>query len=293
MNIEKYLGSKRKLIDRYLLKYLPAGDRYTSVLARAMKYSVIAKAKRIRPILLLAACEAVGSNQMYAMPASCAIEMIHTYTLIHDDLPAMDNDDWRRGKPSSHKMFGEDIAILTGDALSMLAFKLIAEKTDKRLKRETVLRVIAEISKALMDVVRGQVADLRYEGNKYKEKDLEFIHFNKTASLIKASVRCGALIGGAGDELVNKLGNYGENLGLAFQITDDILDVVSTREKLGKTPKKDIIQKKATYPGLVGLERSKQIANNKLNASIKALQGLDKRFNILRQIANYLGGRQF
>ena len=304
MNISRYLDSKKKLIDRHLLKYLvrrsqrqgeaglPSGNKYTKTLAKSMKYSTIARCKRIRPILALSACSAVGGKGKYVIPTACAIELIHTFTLIHDDLPAMDNDDWRRGKLSNHKVFGEDIAILSGDALQALAYRIIAEKTDKKVKRDILVKVVSEISRALVSVVSGQVVDIKLEGKKYTRKDLEFVHSNKTASLIKASILCGGLIGGASKNQLKKLAKYGENLGLAFQIIDDILDVTSTRKKLGKTPRKDVRQKKATYPKLIGLDQSKHLAGVKLKASINSLQGLGKSFNILRSIASYLGKRK-
>lgn len=287
MNINAYLSARKKIIDTQIIKYLPSADRYTSTLVRAMRYSAVARSKRIRPILVLAACEAVGGSMKDAVPTACAIELIHTYTLVHDDLPAMDDDDWRRGKRSNHKVFGEDIAILAGDALNTLAFRIIADNTDKR----PALKVISLLSGALLRVVGGQAADLKFEGKKFNKNDIEYIHKNKTAALIKASVLCGAVIGGADRRTINKLSRFGEDIGLAFQVIDDILDVTSNRKALGKTPKKDVRQKKATYPRLLGIQRSKDLASNKVDSSIKALQGLGKRFNMLRSLAVYLAGR--
>jgi len=291
MNIAEYLKSRKELIDRYLLKYLPSGNMYTRTLYRAMKYSTMARSKRIRPVLVLAACEAFGKSMELAMPTACALEFIHTYTLIHDDLPAMDDDDWRRGKPSCHRVFGEDVAILSGDALSALAIRTITEKTSRSVKRERVISMIDVITEALMDVVGGQIADLKFERRKFGKKELEFIHLNKTAALIKASVVSGGIIGGASSVQLKKLAGYGENLGLAFQMIDDILDMTSSRKMLGKTPGKDLKQKKATYPRLVGMDQARKMAKGKIDKAIKSLQGLGKRFIILRQIAAHLGER--
>ena len=230
-----------------------------------MRYSLLAGGKRVRPALCLAACELVGGDIAAAMPSACALEMIHTMSLIHDDLPSMDNDDFRRGKPTNHKVYGEEVAILAGDALLSLAFEYIARET-KGVDPQLVLQVIVEVGKAVgaEGLVAGQVVDIKSEGAGAKGvgvETLEYIHHHKTAVLLEAAVVSGAIVGGGNEGEIAKLRKYSRNIGLAFQVVDDILDITATTEELGKTAGKDLAVAKTTYPSLVGLERSKEIAN--------------------------------
>jgi len=270
-----------KFIDQQLRKLLPKDN---SSLARAMRYSVFAGGKRFRPILCLEAARICGGSTSSALPAACALEMIHTFTLIHDDLPAMDNSDLRRGKPTCHKVFGEDIAILAGDALNTMAFEVIA----KHCKTDKVANVSAELSDALLKVVKGQVLDLESEGKRITLKQLEKIHLLKTAALIEAAVRIGAILANAREAQVEALTKYARHLGLAFQITDDILDVTSERKTLGKPTKADQKAKKATYPGILGLEKARSLAENHNKKALKGLKSFGKRADKLRKLANFV-----
>eukprot|EP00245_Coleochaete_scutata_P010077 TRINITY_DN346_c0_g1_i1.p1 TRINITY_DN346_c0_g1~~TRINITY_DN346_c0_g1_i1.p1 ORF type:complete len:382 (+),score=75.19 TRINITY_DN346_c0_g1_i1:123-1268(+) len=237
----------------------------------AMRYSLLAGGKRVRPALCIAACELVGGSMETAMPAACAMEMIHTMSLIHDDLPSMDNDDFRRGRPTNHKVYGEDVAILAGDALLSFAFEHTARAT-KGVPADRVLRVIADLGKAVggEGLVAGQIEDLESEGKPNVGLDtLEYIHLHKTAALLEVSVVAGAVLGGASEPEIERLRKYAQCIGLGFQVIDDILDCTKTSEELGKTAGKDMAQSKATYPSLLGLEKSKEIALN-LIADAKA-----------------------
>jgi len=274
MNIKQYLSRRRSIIDKAILKCLPRGEKYTEKLQKAVKYSLMSGGKRIRPILTLAACEAVSGKSMKAMPVAVAIEMIHTYTLIHDDLPAMDDDNMRRGKPTCHRVFGEDAAILAGDMLNTLAFEIIAAKYGARTSL-----MISELSKAMgiKGVVGGQVADLMSAGRKIAMKELEFISIHKTADLFIASIRCGAIAGGATRGEIAKLTEFARHMGLAFQIIDDILDY-----KPGT---------KNNYPALLGISRSRSAAKTEID---KAVNALPKRssYSRLREIALFLAYRK-
>jgi geranylgeranyl diphosphate synthase, type II len=256
-----YMGERAALIDEALDRAVPL--QYPEVILESMRYSLLAGGKRVRPALCLAACEMVGGTIDAAMPTACALEMIHTMSLIHDDLPSMDNDDFRRGKPTNHKVYGEEIAILAGDALLSLSFEYIARET-RGVAPERVLQVVVEVGKAVgaEGLVAGQVVDIKSEGQPGVGLDtLQYIHEHKTAALLEAAVVCGALLGGAGPSDVEKLRRYSKAIGLAFQVVDDILDITATTEELGKTAGKDLAVAKATYPSLVGLERSREIAN--------------------------------
>ncbi|MFH1709520.1 MAG: polyprenyl synthetase family protein [bacterium] len=274
MNIQKYLSQRRIVIDKAIPRYIPRGEKFTRSLHEAIEYSLMSGGKRIRPILTLAACEAVSGKFKDAIPLAVAIEMIHTYTLIHDDLPAMDNDDMRRGKPTCHKVFGEDVAILAGDMLNTLAFEIIAESYGAR----TAL-IISEISKALgiRGVVGGQIADLKSKDRKISLKELEFIGIHKTACLFIACVRGGAIVGGASREELSKLTAFATHLGLAFQIIDDILD-----HKPGS---------KDNYPALLGMSRSRSAAKMEINKAVKALPK-DKNYSRLKEMAFFLAKRE-
>jgi geranylgeranyl diphosphate synthase, type II len=258
-----------------------------------MRYSLLAGGKRLRPILCLATCQLTGGTVEMAMPTACALEMIHTMSLIHDDLPAMDNDDYRRGKLTNHKIYGEDIAILAGDGLLAYAFEYVATQT-KDVPYDRLIKVIARLGRTVgaAGLVGGQVLDLESEGKlDISAETLTFIHTHKTGALLEASVVCGAIIAGAGDTEIAKLSKYAQNIGLAFQIIDDILDITATDEQLGKTAGKDLRAQKATYPSLWGLERSKVEAQGLIDRAIEQLEGYGDRAIPLRAIAHFIIAR--
>lgn len=265
-------------IDKELKKYLPQDN---ASLSRAMRYSVMAGGKRFRPTLCLEAAKLFNADLRYVMPAACAIEMIHTFTLIHDDLPAMDNSNLRRGKPSCHKVFGEDIAILAGDALNTLAFEIIA----KHCKPTKAAQVAAVLSGALLKVVKGQVVDLESEGKKISYKKLQEMHLLKTSALIEASLRIGAILANAFDRDITALSKYGRHLGLAFQITDDILDSTSKSGLLGKPAGQDRVNRKSTYVSILGLEKAKQQANSHYRLAVGELKRFGRKARPLVDIA--------
>ncbi|MEK7486449.1 MAG: polyprenyl synthetase family protein [Planctomycetota bacterium] len=270
VTLKEYLHQKQKLIEEGLERYLPQDTPEFPFIHSAMRYSVFAGGKRLRPILSLLSAEVCNGSLENILPAACALEMIHTYSLIHDDLPAMDDDDFRRGKPSNHKQFGEAIAILAGDALLTLAFYIIATSTAHKNYIAPLIEELAYAS-GTSGMVGGQVLDILSEGKSYEMPQLERIHLCKTAALIQAATRMGAIASGADQALVNQLGTYGKHLGLAFQIQDDILDIQGSLEELGKTPQKDQAQGKLTYPALVGLEEAKKMAHKQAQLAIKSL----------------------
>jgi len=245
-----------KLIDEHLDKFLP--EEYPQEIFKSMRYSVLAGGKRLRPIMCLEACRIFGGNIEDAIPTACAIEMLHAQSLIHDDLPCMDNDDFRRGKPTNHKVFGEATAVLAGDALLTFAPQLILQKS-KNLSAETKLKLIEEycIAAGAYGLIAGQVVDIDSEGKEITPETLEFIHTHKTADLFKLALKSGAIIAGASEEQINAMENFGQKLGFAFQICDDILDETSTFEELGKTLGKDKEAHKPTYTALFGLEKAR------------------------------------
>jgi len=257
-----------------------------------MRYSVFAGGKRIRPILCLESARIFDANVAPAHYPACAIEFIHTYSLIHDDLPALDNDDLRRGKPTCHKKFGEATAILAGDALLTLAFETIAAAPVNADRRVAMLTEISEAAGTINGMVGGQVADLEAEGKPATAQTLEYIHLSKTAALIRASVASGALCAGASTDDVARLRTFGESIGLLFQVMDDILDVEESSAALGKTAGKDVAQQKATYPAVHGLARSHQIANDLAANAISQLTPYADAASRLRQIAEYLVHRR-
>ena len=257
-------------------------------LHRAMRYSLFAGGKRLRPILCLAACGAAGGKISRALPPACAVEMVHTYSLIHDDLPCMDNDDFRRGKPTCHKAFGEGMAVLAGDALLTQAFEVVGKtKPTSRYTSANFLSELAEAASSLR-LIAGQVADVESEGKKISVTQLRWIHERKTAALITAGIRLGAMAGNATPTQLHALSRFGHAVGLAFQIIDDILDTTQTTEQLGKTAGKDTKAKKATYPKILGLEQSRIEASRWTRAAFAALRGFGKSAEPLRQIARYL-----
>lgn len=292
MDLKKYLKERCKLVDEALDSLLPPADELPFSLHKSMRYSVFAGGKRVRPILLLAACEAVGGDIARAMPAACAMEMIHTYSLIHDDLPAMDDDDFRRGNPTNHKVFGEAIAILAGDALLTEAFILLSNPVHTAdINSAGILSVIHEIAVCAgsRGMVGGQVVDMESEGKQNIDlATVQYIHTHKTGALIKASVKAGAIVGGAEGAALDAMTRYGEAIGLAFQIADDILDIEGTTEEIGKDAGSDEARGKATYPAVMGLVESKRRASELVEMSLDALSAFDEKADPLREIAKYV-----
>ncbi len=294
MNIKTYLVSRQKLIERALDRYLPKADAKPATLHRAMRYSLFAGGKRLRPILCLATAEACGGKIHNALPLACALECIHTYSLVHDDLPSMDDDDFRRGRPTCHKVFGDGIAILAGDALLTIAFEIVSNaKPTSRYDTSILLREIA-VAAGSQRLIAGQVADLEAEGKNVKRDQLQFIHENKTAAILKSSVRLGAMSANADARKLSAVTRFGQRLGLAFQIIDDILDVTQTSEILGKSAGKDVAAKKATYPAVIGLEKSRAEARRLTRQAHKALSVFrSSDAEPLHALANYLLEREY
>jgi geranylgeranyl diphosphate synthase type II len=294
MDLKSYLRARQTRVEAALNQYLPAEDTLPASLHKAMRYSVFAGGKRIRPLLMMASCEAVGGDTEKVLPAACAMEMIHTYSLIHDDLPAMDDDDFRRGRPTNHKVFGEAIAILAGDGLLTEAFLLLSNpEANREVPPEVLGRVIHIISRCAgsQGMVGGQVVDMESEGKEIPFPVLEFIHTRKTGALILAAIQAGALLGGADDGAFAALTRYGEAAGLAFQIADDILDIVGEQETLGKDVGSDQSRGKATYPALMGIEQSRARARELRDLAIESLAPLGEKAEPLRQIARYIVDR--
>lgn len=293
MELKRYLVARQKEVDRALDRFLPKASTKPTTIHKAMRYSLFAGGKRLRPILCLAAAEACGGLTRRALPLACALECIHTYSLIHDDLPSMDNDDFRRGRPTCHKVFGEGIAVLAGDALLTIAFEIAAEaETSPRYDMCTILREIA-VAAGSRKLIAGQVADLEGEGKPITRAELRYIHENKTAALITTSVRLGAMSANATPGQLNAISNFGRVLGLAFQVIDDILDVTQTSEKLGKSAGKDVAARKATYPAVLGLERSRAEAARLTREAHDSLYSLGNRGETLHGLANYLLEREY
>jgi len=286
------LEADLQLVDAALQRWLPSAAPTPRSKHEAMPSRVFPVAKRIRPILCLEAARIFGAQITPALHPACAMEFIHTYSLIHDDLPALDNDDLRRGKPTCHKKFGEAIAILAGDALLTLAFETIAASPVHAALRVSMLTEIASSAGTMHGMVGGQVADLEAEGKTVGAEALEYIHRSKTAALIRAAITAGAICAGAPAEDVGRLRHFGETIGWAFQVTDDILDVEESSAALGKTAGKDISQQKATYPAVFGLERSHEIASELSSKAIADLAGYGARAARLREIAEFLVHRR-
>jgi geranylgeranyl diphosphate synthase type II len=288
MKLSSFFEEDRIAVDAALERLLPVDTTPPSSIHTAMRYSVFAGGKRMRPILCLETARIFTSDVTPALHPACAIEFIHTYSLIHDDLPALDNDDLRRGKPTCHKKFGEAIAILAGDALLTLAFESIGATPVPAERRVSILTEVATSAGTINGMVGGQVADLEAEGKRVEPQMLEYIHRSKTAALIRASITAGALCAGAAPDDVARLRRFGETIGWAFQVTDDILDVEESSAALGKTAGKDIAQQKATYPSVYGLERSHAIAKELATNAIAELAPYSDRAARLREIAEYL-----
>lgn len=291
-DFKTYMTSTAEQVNAALDAACP--QKYPETLNDSMRYSLLAGGKRVRPALCLAACQLVGGSIEQAMPTACAVEMVHTMSLIHDDLPAMDNDDFRRGRPTNHKVFGENMAILSGDALLVYAFEHIARDT-KGVSADRVVRVVIELARAsgADGLVGGQVVDIQSEDKEVGLDVLKYIHEHKTAALLEAAVVCGAIMGGADDTTVEKLRRYALNIGLAFQVIDDILDITQSTEVLGKTAAKDLASNKTTYPKLLGLEKSKEVADNLIKEAIQQLDGFEPaKAAPLIALAKYIGYRQ-
>ncbi len=291
MDLKAYLEERRQLVNRALEAHLPRVRGPAFRVVEAMHYSLMAGGKRLRPILCLAACEAVGADPTEALPVACALEMIHTYSLIHDDLPAMDDDDLRRGRPTCHRQFDEATAILAGDGLLTEAFRLLAEAAPRFEGREAVLLEIIELlgrAAGYQGMVGGQMLDLMAEGRPVTLKELETIHRLKTGALLTAALRAGALVGGASRQQLTCLTDFGEKFGLVFQITDDLLDVEGEAAEMGKTPGQDEKRRKATYPALLGRETARQWAHTLMEQAIAGLADLGERAEPLRAIGRYL-----
>jgi len=293
VNLKAYLKSRQKKIDRALERYLPGQNVRPPTIHKAMRYSLFAGGKRLRPILCLAAAETCGGKIDHALPLACALECIHTYSLVHDDLPSMDNDDFRRGRPTCHKVFGDGIAVLAGDALLTIAFEIVSRaKFSSRYNMSILLREIA-VAAGSRKLIAGQVADLEAEGRKIDMTGLRYIHENKTAAILTTSVRLGAMSAGAGPKQLAAITKFGRSLGLAFQIIDDILDVTQTTEKLGKSAGKDVAAKKATYPAVIGLEQSRVEARLLTRQAHNALSIFGEKAEMLHVLANYLLEREY
>ena len=289
-DLKAYLAQQAQQVEAALDRSLPM--RYPEQIYEAMRYSLLAGGKRLRPILCLATCKMLGASESVAMPTACALEMVHTMSLIHDDLPAMDDDDYRRGKLTNHKVYGEDVAVLAGDGLLAYAFEYIATQT-KGAAPEQILKVIAQLGKAVGadGLVGGQIVDLASEGTVVNEKTLTYIHMHKTAALLEVSVTSGAMLAGAEAIAIEQLSRYAQRIGLAFQIVDDVLDITSTPETLGKSVGKDVAAQKATYPSLWGLEESQRRAEQLVVEAISALDDFGESAEPLRAIAKYITAR--
>ena len=283
-----FLEEQRLLVDGELEQILPQGGEYPSSIHQAMRHSVFAGGKRLRPILCLEGGRLFHGDEKSLLRLGCALEMIHTYSLIHDDLPALDNDDLRRGKPTCHRVFGEATAILAGDALLTLAFEVMSEAAGSSERRMRVIHELAHAIGTIGGMVGGQVVDLETAGHAASASTLEYIHSAKTGAFLRAAVRIGAMDAGASAADLDHLGAYGEKVGLAFQIADDLLDVTSTREQLGKSVGKDDQQRKATYPAIHGIEESRRIAERLVQEAAEALEPYGERARRLREIAHFL-----
>jgi geranylgeranyl diphosphate synthase type II len=287
-DLQQFLAARTETVNRALDRFLPSASTRPATIHKAMRYSLFAGGKRMRPALCLAAAQACGGKEADAMPLACAVECIHTYSLIHDDLPAMDNDDFRRGKPTNHKVFGEGIAVLAGDALLTQAFEIAAQARGwPRYPHRDLILEIAKASGSLQ-LVAGQVADLEGEGKKTSAAQLKYIHERKTSALLCCSVRLGGMSANCTAAQLKALTDFGYHVGLAFQVIDDILDVTQTSEQLGKTAGKDTAAQKATYPAIVGLQKSRRIAEQLTTKAFAALKLFKGRAVALEALAEFL-----
>ena len=291
MDIKAYLKKKRAAVDKTLSTLMPSPETYPPTVFQAMRHSLFAGGKRVRPILAIAAAETLGARDAGLLPVASSLELIHTYSLVHDDLPAMDNDDLRRGKPTCHKVYGEATAILAGDGLLNMAFEVLSDP--RRLRTVPAKRLIAIISEiahssGCFGMIGGQVVDMESEGKNIELPTLDYIHTHKTGALIRASVRVGALYAGATEKRLKALTRYGEYVGLAFQIADDILDLTGTQEDIGKDVASDLKKGKKTYPSFFGIEDSRRRAREVSERAVASLRDLDRKADPLRELAKYI-----
>jgi geranylgeranyl diphosphate synthase, type II len=294
MNIKDYLEQKRLEVDRFLDALTPSPATPPITLHESMRYSLLGGGKRVRPILAIAAAEALGTSSPGLMAVACSLELIHTYSLIHDDLPSMDNDDFRRGKPTNHKVYGEAIAILAGDALLTMAFDVITRpELMKGCEPVRQVRILQELAfgSGNMGMVGGQVFDIQAEHQDIDLNALQNIHRHKTGMLIRAAVRMGAIAAGASDRQLDDMTSYAEDIGLAFQIADDVLNVTGTREELGKNPNTDAERGKKTYPTFYGVEGAKRLADECVARAIGRLTSFGSSADPLRDLARYITAR--
>ncbi|MFZ5596593.1 MAG: polyprenyl synthetase family protein [Bacillota bacterium] len=291
MNFYTELKRRAEIVNTALEELIPQPSIYPGIIHEAVRYSLLAGGKRIRPVLALSTAELLGGDVGAIMPAACALELIHTYSLIHDDLPAMDNDDLRRGMPTCHKKYGEAIAILAGDALLTMAFGLIARcPLGGRVTEKRLLQVVAEISEAAgtLGLIGGQVVDIMSDSDNIDDKTLAYIHKNKTGAMFRTAVRTGAILSGAGERDLDRLTSYAEHAGMAFQIADDILDIIGDEKNTGKTAKSDLKNKKATYPSLYGMERAAEMAEEEMKAALGAIGEYGERADFLREMIRFM-----
>lgn len=295
MEFKQTLKEKANYIENLLNEYMPKEEGYQKTIMEAMNYSLKAGGKRLRPILALEACKIVGGNEKDCIPFAVAIEMIHTYSLIHDDLPALDNDDLRRGRKTNHIVYGEDMAILAGDALLNYAFEVMLSNSIGKENPEKYLKAINEIAKSsgIYGMIGGQVVDIQSENKKISKEKLDYIHNNKTAAIIIGCMRAGAIIGDADDKNLDKITKYAQNIGLTFQIIDDILDIVGDESKLGKKVGSDIDNHKSTYPSLLGLEKSKEIAYKLIKEAKDSISYIGQDTKFLDDLADYIIDREY
>jgi geranylgeranyl diphosphate synthase type II len=295
MDIRQYLEQKREAVDRFLESVIPDAQTVPTTLHESMRYSLFAGGKRVRPILAIATAEAVGTPAPAVMPIACSLELIHTYSLIHDDLPAMDNDDYRRGKPTNHMVYGEAMAILAGDSLLTMAFELCSRTSlVKGIDPARQVRLIEELAfgSGNRGMVGGQVLDIQAENQDIDLATLQSIHKHKTGMLIRAAVRMGAITAGATPSQLDDLTGYAEDIGLAFQIADDVLNVTGTREELGKNPNTDAQRGKKTYPTFYGVEGAQKLADESMTRAINRLSSFGPPADPLRELARYITSRK-
>ena len=295
MSFKSSLKYRVDYIEKLLKEYMPEEKGYQKTIFEAMNYSLKAGGKRLRPILTLEACRIVGGNEEDVIPFAIAIEMIHTYSLIHDDLPALDNDDLRRGRPTNHKVYGDAMAILAGDGLLNYAFEIMLSSSIGKENPAKYLNAINEIAKSsgVYGMIGGQVVDIESEDKNIEMEKLDFIHLNKTAAIIVGCMRAGAIIGDATEEQLENITKYATNIGLSFQIADDILDITGDESKLGKKVGSDIDNNKSTYPSLIGLEKSKEIANDLINEAKTRISNIKGDTEFLNDLAEYIVARDY
>ena len=291
--IDRYLEEKGDLLDKLLESYIPLEETHPSVIHQAMRYSLFSRSKKIRPILALAAGEAFECPEEIIVPYACALELIHTHSLIHDDLPSMDNDDFRRGKPASHKIYGEGMAILAGNGLLVLAFDILSRPFCEPARQLEALNYLCRAIGTEKGLLGGQVMDLSLQGKEFSKEDLQYVHSSKTGALIEASVTGAAILSGASGAERSRIHSFGKKVGLAFQIVDDLLDETGSEEKMGKKAGKDRQQQKATYPALYGIEESKAKAKELVDESVTDLGWLGDKGSTLAELARFIADRGF